>query len=205
MSKDKKVLVQLRLSTNEAHDLRKAGEMQGRKLPAEIMQRLRASLSVENPEAVQGVWVPEPENEGNLYGNTAERVIRNCALGQAVGHLAAQLERTIPASDDPIRDRAIVMAKVRLAVPKFLELLGAKDEYLTSDDRLVALAFAYDLARKLAMAGLPGAAVAGQLPEAVALARIARGLNASITEWAENFLGSSLSNELEKPNDSEKA
>jgi hypothetical protein len=205
MSKDKKVLVQLRLSTKEAHDLRKAGEMQGRKLPAEIMQRLRASLSIENPEAVQGVWVPERENEGKLYGNTAERVIRNCALGQAVGHLAAQLERTILASDDPIRDRAIVMAKVRLAVAKLLELLGAKDEYLTSDDRLVALAFAYDLARKLAMAGLPGAAVAEQLPEAVALARIARGLNASITEWAENFLGSSLSSELEKPNDSEKA
>jgi hypothetical protein len=205
MSKDKKVLVQLRLSINEANDLRKAGEMQGRKLPAEIMQRLRASLSVENPEAVQGVWVPARETEEKLYGNTAESVIRNCALGQAVGHLAAQLERTILASDDPIRDRAIVMAKVRLAVAKLLELLGAKDEYLTSDDRLVARAFAIDLARKLAMAGLPSAAVSGQLPEAVALARIARGLNASITEWAKNFLGSSLSSELEKPNDSEKA
>jgi hypothetical protein len=194
MSKDKKVLVQLRLSSTEAHDLRKVGEAQGRKLPAEIMQRLRASLSN-----------AEPETARVLYGNTVERVVRNCALGQAVGYLAAQSERTIPASDDQIRDRAIAMAMVSLAVAKLLELLGAKDEYLTSDDRLVAHALAYNLARDLAIAARPGASGAGRSPEAVALAGMARGLNVSITEWAKNILGSSLSSELEKPNDSEKA
>jgi hypothetical protein len=194
MSKDKKVLVQLRLSSTEAHDLRKAGEAQGRKLPAEIMQRLRASLSDAEPEIARA-----------LYGDTVESAVRNCALGQAVGCLAAQLARTNPASDDQIRDRAIAMAKVSLAVPKLLELLGAKDEYLTSDDRLVAQAFAYNLARDLAIAARPGATAAGRSPEAVALVGMARGLNVSITEWAKNILGSSLSSELEKPNDGEKA
>jgi hypothetical protein len=194
MYKDKKVLVQLRLSQDEADNLRKAGEGQGRKLPSEIMHRVKNSLTGAEPELDQG-----------LYGRDAERVARNRALGQAVGCFAARCERTVRASDDQIHDRATAMAMVRLALPLLLELLGAKDDYLTSDDRLVAHALAYDLARDLAMSAQSSALVAGRSSEAVALARIARGLSISISEWAKNILGQSISNELDKPNDREKA
>ncbi len=176
MGKVKKVLVQLRLSQDEAQYLRKVGETQGRKLPAEIMHRLKASLTGAEPELDQA-----------LYGWSAESLTRNRALGQAVGYLAARLERVAGLSGDQQRDRATVLAMLKLAMPVLLDRLGAKDEYLTPDHHSVAQAFGEGLTGDLAKAVEPPASAAGLLPEAVALARIARGLDLPIPEWAKKF------------------
>lgn len=159
---EKKVLVQLRLSPDEARELREAGQSHGRKLPAEIMHRLRGSLTG-----------AEPEIYGELYGFTAESRTRNRALGQAVGYLAARLERAFRLSGDERWDRAKAMAMVKEAVPVLLGLFGATDEHLTSDDRLVAHAFAHRFAQDLAKAVEAPTSVA-TLPEEVVLARIAK-------------------------------
>lgn len=175
MSKSKKVLVQLRLNEDEAQELRKAGETQGRKLPAEIMQRLRASL-----------MGAEFEIDQALYGWSKESLTHNRALGQMLGYLAARLERLFgqPEDEDHQRGRATQLARLKEAALVLLDRLGGKDEYLTSDDGLAAHSIAIVLARDLSKALQSGDPTAHQFPEAAALARIARGLDLPRAELA---------------------
>jgi hypothetical protein len=173
MEKDKKVLVQLRLSRDEARDLREAGEAQGRKLPAEIMQRLRASLTGGEPEIDQ--WI---------YGWRPEDIARNRALGQTVGHLASEMYRVAGKSDDQQHDRATVLAMVEVAMPVLLDCLGAKKENLKSYHRQLAHGYAQVFAARLAEAvAKPLDEFAKLSPPAVALARIAKALDVPIHEW----------------------
>jgi hypothetical protein len=175
-NKGGKVLMQLRLSQEEARDLRAAAAAQSRTLPAEVMQRLRASLAG-----------AEHEIDRELYGWSTEALSRNRALGQAVGYLAARLERVAGLSDDQQRDRATVLAMLKLALPVLLDRLGAQDNYLTPNHQAVAQAFAEGLAIDMAKAVEPPSSAAHLLPEAAALARIARGLDVQIHEWAKKF------------------
>jgi hypothetical protein len=176
MSKTKKVLVQLRLSPEEARELRRGGESQGRTLPAEIMQRVKVSVTG-----------AEPEINHALYGWPQESLVRNRALGQAVGYLAARIEQVVGISDDQQRDRATQLAMLKVATAELLDRLGAKDQYLTPDHEVVAQAFAEQLANDLAKAIEPPASTAHLLPEPVALARIAKGLDVPLHEWAKKF------------------
>jgi hypothetical protein len=172
-NKDGKVLMQLRLSQEEARDLRAAAEAQSRTLPAEIMQRLRLSLTG-----------AETEMDQALYGWSKESITRNRALGQALGCLAARLERVIGQSEDHHVERASLFATLKKAVPVLLDRLGGKDEYLTGNDMLAANAIAVVFARDLSTAVQLGDAAAFQSTEAAALARVARGIDAPLREWA---------------------
>ncbi|HEY4939997.1 MAG TPA: hypothetical protein VII56_01110 [Rhizomicrobium sp.] len=106
-----KVFVQLRLTPSEAEELRQHGEAEGRKLPAEIMRRVRASLS------------------GSDYS------IEN-ALGDLSKIIAAGAARSFGKVTDA-KSRAVYLSIVREALNQMLDNLGA-DATLSEHERAVA-------------------------------------------------------------------
>ena len=167
-SRPKRVCVRLMLEPKMAMKLRQAGEPHWRKLPSEIVYRLQQSLAS-----------GQPAFDHAIYGWNDESLRHNRALGQAVGLLASRLERAAGLSGDPDRDRATVLAMLKLAVPLLLDQLAAKGEYLTEEYPAVATAFAKSLYSELVEAKKPGGAIRRLLPGQKVLTGIARELMTS--------------------------
>ena len=113
MSSPKITFVQVRLTPAMARALRAAGKAEARQLPAEIVQRLQASLG------------------GRGITGEVER---------AMGELAARIGKLTGYTSDA--DRPELLALLQEAIPIALERWGADGSKLTADARAIARALA---------------------------------------------------------------
>jgi hypothetical protein len=111
-------LIQLRLSEDEADELRDAGKTEGRSLPKEIQYRLHAYQS--------GVGVSR-------------------ALGNLAAIIVERAGRHIPPTDNPQQDRAKLLATVRDALVWTLDSLGAEARRPAGDDFPLSQGISWDL------------------------------------------------------------
>lgn len=105
------MFVQLRLDPTLARVLRKAGEAQGRKLPAEILVRLRDSVGDQGPSSAvaKAVGVLAARIE-KLTGNTSEAGVA-ALLKEGLPILLDRLGATWPGVTDDERAIAKALAK----------------------------------------------------------------------------------------------
>lgn len=116
------VFVQLRLPMAMAEDLREAGSKDRRKLPAEIIHRLRASGTGEINPLAYG-WV-DPE--------------RAKSIGDAVGVLAGRLDEIGPMTGEKHTDGGALIAMLKIALNEILDRLGTSGRPLTHDEKVYA-------------------------------------------------------------------
>lgn len=134
LASDAKSMVQTALwLPRDMHErLKAAGGERG--LGEEIRRLLDASFSADEAEAGVYNWI-NPK--------------RDKLLGQAIGILAGRIEEAGPMTDDRERDRAGVLAMLKIAIPDLLDRLGAKDDMLSPEEKTAAAFLARQMANEL--------------------------------------------------------
>lgn len=170
MAENEKIYVQLRLTPDEAAVLRERGAASNRKLPAEILHRLRASLGRS-----------EPELDALLFaGWPAADVERFVSIGQIAALLCARITLTVGHSDTADTaelelERDLILTQTAAALRELLNSVSSGRVALSPFEEKVAAsigrAMAHELRQSAAMDASP---TMQQQPERAVLAEFAK-------------------------------
>ena len=164
------VLVQLRLAPEMAAELREVGAREGRKLPTEIIHRLRLSPRSDADD----LWADKL-----IHSDHQSDIQISRALGGLVAIIASRAERHLQRTGDAAGDRAALLGIVKNATDWVLDSLNA-DASQDTGDFPISKGITWDLIIALKQPAPTGAAAAdlgvNQSPEQQALGRIGAAL-----------------------------